>query len=90
MVTNPVARKIENNLQCSTFRLVSNKASLVNTNSHLVLVLGYLPISLGQLVEEKGPSISQFMGNEILKGTEAFNSIPHFAFKDVLLISKSH
>ena len=41
-------------------------------------------------MEEKGPNISQFMGEDILKGTKAFNSIPHFAFKEVLLVSKSH
>ena len=38
-------------------------------------------MSLGQLEEEKGSSIFQFSGNNILKGTKAFNSIPHFAFK---------
>ena len=47
-------------------------------------------MSLGQLEEEKGSSIFQFSGNNILKGTKAFNSIPHFAFKEVLLISKNH
>ena len=47
-------------------------------------------ISLEQLVEEKGPSISQFTGKGILKGAKAFISIPQFAFKEVLLISKSH
>ena len=47
-------------------------------------------ISLAQLVEEKNPSISQFMGKDILEGSKAFNSIPHFSFKEVLLISKSH
>ena len=40
-------------------------------------------------MEEKGPSISQFMGKNNLKGTKAFNSVPHFAFKVVLLKSKS-
>ena len=29
------------------------------------------------------------MGKDILKGTKDFNSIPHSAFKEVLLISKS-
>ena len=41
-------------------------------------------------MEEKGPSISQFLGKDILKGTKAFNSIPRFAVKEVLLKSKSH
>ena len=41
-------------------------------------------------MEEKDPSISQFMGKNILKGTKDFNSVPHFAFRMVLLISKSH
>ena len=44
-------------------------------------------ISLGQLVEEKSPSIFQFTGKDILKGTKGLSSVPHFAF---LLISKSH
>ena len=37
-------------------------------------------------MEEKVPSLLLFMGMDILKGTNAFNSIPHFAF---LLISKA-
>ena len=39
MPTNPAARKTENNLKCSTSRLVSNKVSLVNANSHLMVQL---------------------------------------------------
>ena len=35
-------------------------------------------------MEEKGASISQFMGKKVLKGIKAFSSIPHFAFKEVL------
>ena len=85
MSINPAARE-KNNLKCSTFRLASKKVSLVNAKSHLMVGCSSFRvfISLGQHVEKKSSTISQFMGMDILKGTKAFNSVPHFTSKEVL------